>query len=310
MPYPNILFPDLISCTICPRKCTVNRYDGNSGYCRSDAGFHVSSICCHKGEEPLIGGKNGICNVFFSHCNLQCIYCQNSQISANDSKPDNEINDFQIIIDSIITLIKQGCQAVGFVSPSHFIPQMKAIIDEIRHKGFHPIIVYNSNAYDDAEELKRLEPYIDIYLPDLKYLDCKLSGKFSDAADYPETAMIAIKEMYRQKGATLRKLDDFQAESGLIIRHLVLPGFIDNSINVLRWIANNLSTRVHISIMSQYYPVPEVKNHPQLGLKISKEEYLKVVNEMNKLGFINGWIQEFDSNSNYLPDFNISNPFE
>jgi putative pyruvate formate lyase activating enzyme len=303
-------FPELSDCTLCPHQCHANRNSGELGYCKSDAGFHISSICRHKGEEPAISGIDGICNIFFSHCNLQCLYCQNHQISCNQGFPADELRDFNEIMDVICSLLDKGCKAVGFVSPSHFIPHVHAIIRALHDENRHPIIVYNSNGYDSVSELKKLEGLVDIFLPDLKYSDAGLSKEYSDAEDYPEIAKAAIKEIYRQKGSTLRNHDEQQAESGLIIRHLVIPGNIKNSIDILNWIAEELSPRVHISLMSQYYPTTEVLNHPVLGRELKESEYMEVVKEMDRLGMVNGWLQDMNSNKNYRPDFKKEHPFE
>lgn len=299
----------LRNCSMCPRNCNVNRYSNNLGYCKTDASFNISSIFNHCGEEPVISGKNGICNIFFSHCNLQCIYCQNYQISRNKiSLEDNKI-ELEKIIDKVEFYLTQGCEAVGFVSPSHFIPQTKIIINTLKSLGHKPIFVFNTNSYDKLETIREFEGLIDVYLPDFKYSDDKLAKQFSDAVHYRETAINAIKEMYRQKDANLIINDNGYAESGLIIRHLVLPGHVDNSINVLRDIAENISTSVHISLMSQYYPVSNNKKYPELNRKLTAEEYEQVIEEMDKFGFQNGWIQELESSENYLPDFNNKEPF-
>lgn len=302
-------FSDFTCCRLCPRKCQVNRNDGEKGYCNSDALFHISSICKHKGEEPLISGRNGICNVFFSHCNLQCVYCQNHQISSNNHFQKNEFFDFEKIISEIISLLKNGCKAVGFVSPTHFLPQVTMIIHELNLRNFHPVTVYNTNGYDDAVEINKLEGLIDIYLPDFKYIETEIAKNYSGAENYPEFAKAALREMFRQKGSTLRKSNEDYAESGLIIRHLVLPQHVSNSLNVLKWIAEELSPRIHISLMSQYYPTPLVQNHHLLKNKIKKNEYQTVVFEMERLGFINGWIQDMSSGNSYRPDFENTYPF-
>ena len=297
-------------CRLCPRECKVDRTQGPLGWCRSDAGLHLASICLHRGEEPVISGKNGICNVFFSHCNLQCIYCQNDQISNNRSSVKNEITDFEEALRQIIQFLNSGCKAVGFVSPTHFIPHMVAIVEELDARDYHPIVVYNTNGFDQVEELKKLESIVDIYLPDFKYIDSRTSESYSDSAIYANSIKLSLKEMYRQKGSTLRMLDDSCAESGLIIRHLVLPGLVEESKMILRWIAEELSPRVHISLMSQYHPQRKTLHHPVIGRTLLDTEYQDVVNEMTRLGFTRGWSQEPDSHHHYLPDFNRKSPFE
>ena len=300
---------ELKDCAICPRECHADRLKGRSGYCKSDFTFDISLICKHLGEEPVISGVKGICNVFFAHCNLQCSYCQNYQISRNKyNAVSNEMNLKEIVSD-ISSILEDGIDLLGFVSPSHFIPQMKAIVYALHEHGKHPVIVYNTNAYDKVETLKSLENIVDVYLPDFKYSDKKLSTEYSDAPDYPEIALKAIKEMIRQKGTSLRLNDDGQAESGVIVRHLVLPGLQMNSLEVMRTIAEEVSPLIHISLMSQYYPTPDVMNHPLIGRNITKEEYQEVVDEMENLGLHRGWLQEYDSHEHYKPDFFKDHPF-
>jgi putative pyruvate formate lyase activating enzyme len=301
---------ELENCCFCPRTCHASRYSGETGYCFSDAGFNISSICIHKGEEPVISGGKGICNIFFSRCNMQCVFCQNYQISRNDEKGVSRKLELREILERILYILDTGVEAVGFVSPSHFIPQVKIIIEALNQIGRKPVIVFNTNGYDNLSTIRQLENLVDVYLPDFKYMDDHLSELFSGAPKYSLYASKAILEMYRQKGSTLIINDNNYAESGLIIRHLVLPGHVENSLSVLRFIANEISTNVHISLMSQYYPNESVKNHSQLGRVLSAKEYLRVTKEMGKLGFTKGWIQELQSADFYQPDFFNSHPFE
>jgi len=301
---------ELEDCHLCPRNCHANRLKGKSGYCKSDDSFNIASICIHHGEEPPISGKTGICNIFFTNCNLQCIYCQNHQISDNRIFRNHSQMNLEEVVRQVTAILDQGITRVGFVSPSHFIPQVRVIIHEIKSLGYNPIWVYNTNGYDKAETIRSLEGIIDVYLPDFKYSDRHLAWKLSDARDYPDIAAKAIGEMYRQKGSTLILDDDGQAESGIIIRHLVLPGKVDNSLKILRFIAENFSPRVHISLMAQYYPTPQVAGHPFLGRGITAQEYQQVIDEMTLLGMMNGWNQELDSKNTYQPDFNSLHPFE
>ena len=301
---------ELKDCGFCPRNCHVDRFLGETGYCRSDAGFNVASVCIHKGEEPVISGKKGICNVFFSRCNMQCIFCQNYQISRNNAKVISYKMQLQEILDRIIEILDTGVESLGFVSPSHFIPQVKIIIAALDQVGRNPIVVFNTNGYDNVSTIRQLEGLVDVYLPDFKYMDDHLSESYSTAPKYSFYASKAILEMYRQKGSTLITNDNGYAESGLIIRHLVLPGHVENSLSVLRFIANEISTNVHISLMSQYYPNEFVKDHPHLGRVPSENEYSIVTREMEKLGFTKGWTQELHSADFYNPDFSNSHPFE
>ena len=300
----------LSECRICPRNCGVNRFISANGWCRTGAGYSIASIGPHYGEEPIISGKNGICNIFFSHCNLQCIFCQNHQISDNQLVISQNEQDIHAVIERIFLFLEEGCHAVGFVSPSHVVPHVKTIIKILKKQGVKSAFVYNSNGYDSVESLKSLEGLIDIYLPDFKYLDPSLASSYSGAADYPEMASLAILEMYRQKGSTLITDEEGQALSGLIIRHLVLPGHVENSKKILRFIAEELSPRVHVSLMSQYYPVYKAIGHTVLGRELFKDEYQEIIDEMDRLGLFKGWIQNLESSSYYLPDFKKDNPFE
>ena len=300
----------LTHCTLCPRECRVNRFEGGSGYCGMDAGMNIASICIHKGEEPPISGPYGICNIFFYGCNLRCVFCQNHEISRPEQECVKNSLTLGETIDEVEGILSKGITAVGFVSPSHVIPQVKAIIRGLNSRGLKPLIVYNTNSYDKPEVIESLEGMIDIYLPDFKYATPEISGKYSDAADYPQIALKALKKMYWQKGSKLQIDSEGRAEKGILIRHLVMPGHVDESKRVLRIIAEELSTGVHLSLMSQYHPTPFVKSHPFLGRSLYKTEYEIVVEAMENLGFRNGWIQDIDSYRNYRPDFSKENPFE
>ena len=307
-------FPDMLDklrdCDLCPRQCHADRFSENLGYCKSDASFHIPSICIHKGEEPAISGENGICNIFFSHCNLQCIYCQNYQISDNNTSGKSTMMELDAVIRQVTAILDSGISRVGFVSPSHFIPQVKIIIHCIQSLGYNPVWVFNTNGYDKPDTLRSLEGMIGVYLPDFKYMEPALSGEYSDAPDYPEVAARALKEMFRQKGPTLHYGKDGTAESGIIIRHLVLPGHTRNSLKVLNFIAEELSPKLYISLMSQYYPTPRVNCHPRLNTTVSIEEYSLIMSELERLGMYNGWIQELTSASDYRPDFEKIHPFD
>jgi len=300
----------LHDCTLCPRNCHVDRFSNRLGYCRTGAGFTVSSICVHRGEEPVISGLKGICNLFFAHCNLQCSFCQNHQISDNRIDPEPFDLSIDEVVRQITGILDQGIPSVGFVSPSHMIPQVKVIVKAVKNAGYNPIWVYNSNGYDKVETLRELEGMIDVYLPDLKYIDPHLAKQLSDAEDYPRMAGAALKEMLKQQGTTLRVNDDGYAESGLLIRHLVLPGHIGNSLEVLRFIADELSPSVYVALMSQYYPAHRAITDPHLSRSLSLGEYATIVKAMEELGLERGFIQELESFNHYRPDFDKNHPFE
>jgi len=262
------------------------------------------------GEEPVISGPMGICNIFFTNCNLQCTFCQNYQISDNNLDHCSCQMELERIINQVTYILNTGMNIVGFVSPSHFTQHFKIIVRALNEKGIKPTIVYNSNGYDKVETLKELEGMVDVYLPDFKYMDPVISKEYSDAIDYPEVALAALKEMYRQKGSSLVVDNKGYAMTGIVIRHLVLPGHRENSIKVLETIAAEVSNKLHISLMSQYHPNYRVDAHAKLGNTVKPRDYYKVVDAMADLGFTRGWVQEMSSAPYYLPDFRKKHPFE
>ncbi len=214
------------------------------------------------------------------------------------------------VLDQITGILDTGLNIVGFVSPSHFIPQMKIIIRALEMLGYQPTWVFNTNGYDKVSTLRTLEGIIDVYLPDFKYFESDLSRQFSDAPDYPEVAIAALKEMYRQKGSALQINDQGYAESGILIRHLVLPGQENNTHKVLKFIAEEVSHQLHIGLMSQYYPTPAVYSHPVLGRSLSEKEYREAVSALEEFGLHPGFIQGLGSFNHYKPDFDKNHPFE
>lgn len=214
------------------------------------------------------------------------------------------------VLDRVEEIMKTGIRAVGFVSPSHVVPQVKAIMRGLNERGLMPITVYNTNSYDKPETIESLDGMIDVYLPDYKYVSPLISWEYSDAVDYPVVALEAIKKMYYQKGSTLPLDKEGRAENGMLIRHLVLPGQTEESKKVLQSIADELSTGVHLSLMSQYRPTPFVMDHLLLSRTLYKEEYEIVAEAMENIGFRNGWVQDMDSFKNYNPDFSREHPFE
>ncbi len=179
----------LADCTLCPRECGVDRFSGGAGYCGVDAGLNIASICIHRGEEPVISGINGICNIFFTGCNLHCSFCQNHEISHPGFSLHRSENDIESVLSQIEAILSQGITSVGFVSPSHMVPQVKAIIKGLKKRGVNPITVYNTNGYDKKDTIDSLSELIDVYLPDYKYVNPQLSNELSDASDYPAVAL-------------------------------------------------------------------------------------------------------------------------
>ncbi len=300
---------NLENCELCPRSCKVNRINGDLGYCNCNSMPLISSIFLHQGEEPVLSGEKGICNVFFAHCNLQCVYCQNFQISRNQWSENYWLTEYDMIIDKICDNLDNGVELLGFVSPSHQVSQMIQIIKRLRDKGYFPRVVYNTNCYDSVETLRKLEGIVDIYLPDFKYFDNRLGEMYSNVPDYFNVASLALKEMFRQKGSTLIVNDHDIAESGIIIRHLVLPGYYKDSIKILNFIADNFSVKLHISLMAQYYPPDGLNLSLPINRVLSASEYSKVLEKIEELGF-RGWVQELKSADFYRPDFSRKKPFQ
>ncbi len=300
----------IMNCNLCPHECNAMRDTNSYGFCRSLWLPGIASICVHKGEEPVISGDKGIVNVFFTHCNLQCIYCQNRQISNNKVNDESYLTSIDNAVNEIIKLLEPGIPLLGFVSPSHHIDAMERIIAGLHDKGFFPRIVYNSNGYDKISTLRRIENLVDIYLPDYKYADSNLGLELSRVKDYPEIALKALKEMYRQKGSALITDDSGYAISGMIIRHLVLPGYLENTLQILDNIAWEISTGIHLSLMSQYNPQFYQGSNPNLIRKISQEEYDTAISFKESMGIYKGWTQELISNDFYNPDFSLEHPFE
>ncbi|MDR0713071.1 MAG: radical SAM protein [Bacteroidales bacterium] len=297
-----------ISCRVCPHECGIDRRRRPSGFCGGKDTCRVAAICRHAGEEPAVSGEKGVCNVFFAHCNMRCVYCQNHEIS----RPYAAAREMSVaeIAAEILRLLPSCENRVGFVSPSHYVPHVIEIVDRVREAGVNPVFIYNSNGYDRPEMLRLLEGRIDVYLPDFKYSDAVLAQQLSGVNHYPQAALKAIGEMYRQKGAPLWLDENGLAESGLIIRHLVLPGWVEQSVNVLRTIAEELSVKLHLSLMSQYYPPFEIPAFPSLNRSLRADEYDKVLESFFELGFSEGWMQSPDSTHCHHPHFTGDEPFE
>ena len=301
----------LASCDICPRRCKVNRLEGERGFCHSGYLPIVAVVCAHHGEEPPISGSKGSGTVFFGNCNMRCVYCQNYQISQNWRRQESKEMDFHKLAQAMVHLQDGlGCHNINFVSPSHFVPQLARAVLEAVPMGLRVPLVYNSSGYDSVASLRELEGIIGIYLPDLRYASDKWAMRFSRAPDYVGHARAAIKEMYRQVGELVVD-ESGLARSGLIVRHLVLPNGLAGSEESLRWLASEVSPTVAVSIMAQFYPSNQARHIPLLSRTISAGEYEEVLRLVDELGLENGWVQELGAAGNLLPDFERGDaPFE
>ncbi|MDD3471555.1 MAG: radical SAM protein [Syntrophaceae bacterium] len=299
-------FRDLSSpCRMCPRECMVDRLSGEIGYCGAGPLPSHSGILQHFGEEPPLVGIGGAGTIFFTHCNMRCVFCQNYQISRGEC---GEIMSIEELAQEMIKLQKYGASNIEPVSPTH---QMNVFLEALgiaAQRGLDLPVVYNSGGYDSLEALKLLRGVVHVYMPDLKYADSKMSAKYSDCDDYVEVARQAIKEMYDQVGEL--ELDaDGRAIKGLIIRHLVLPNSISGSEQTMLWIRNNLSPKVTISLMSQYSPMYDAIKYPELNRRIKASEYNKIVDYCWDLGLENVFVQDIRSQDSCIPDFRNDKPF-
>ncbi len=298
-----ILDEMLSSCDICPLDCRVNRREGEIARCYSRYLPIVSSYCPHFGEEPPLIGTKGAGNIFFGNCNLRCVYCQNFQISQNyKAELKNEVT-FKRLAEIMLELQDKGCHNIGLVSPTHFVPQIVKALCIAAEKGLRLPLIYNTNAYDSVDVLRFLDGVVDIYLPDLKYSEEMDGYSFSKVKEYPQSARRAIKEMHRQVGGELLIDDDGLLKRGLLIRHLVLPNDLAGSESTLKWIAEELGRDTALSIMSQYYPTNKADSITLLSRHVRESEYDKVLELLDKFELENGWMQNFESQDYYKPDF-------
>ncbi len=305
----------LESCTVCPKDCGNNRLNDEIAACYSGRLPIVSSYTAHFGEEPVLSGKNGAGNIFFGNCNLRCVYCQNFQISQTwKTQKKNEVSH-ERLAEMMLELQNRGCHNIGFVSPTHFAPQMARAIFIAAEKGLKLPIVYNTNAYDSVEVLKLLDGIVDVYLPDLKYAENSVGFEFSKIRDYATFARAAIKEMFRQTGDKLVFDENGLLRKGLLIRLLVLPNDLAGIEENLRWIRDELSPQTAISLMAQYYATNKAASDERyilLSRRISEREWFSAVSLLEDLGMEEGFMQEYESASHYYrPDFtDAKKPFK
>ncbi|MHB8136831.1 MAG: radical SAM protein [Smithellaceae bacterium] len=293
------------SCTLCPRACRVDRTKGELGYCRLPADIVMDCALAHHGEEPPLSGTRGAGTIFLSSCNLGCIYCQNYQISH--SPQGQELTVLQLA-KIMLDLQKRGCHNIEPVTPTPQAPLVMEALCLARAQGLTIPFVYNCGGYENPDVVRMLDGMVDIYLPDFKYGLAEDALLFSDAAGYPRFAIQSLLEMVNQVGDDLI-LENGIAVSGIIVRHLVLPGRLENSQEVLRLLKNEISTKIPISLMSQYTPTGPVKSHPQLGRRITSTEYSRILDYALELGFENLFVQDV-SDSALTPDFDRKNPFD
>lgn len=275
-------------CKVCPHQCKVNRLVGQQGFCRSGKEVIISSYNAHFGEEPPLVGSSGSGTIFFTNCNLRCVYCQNYPISQLGN--GNKVTLLELA-KIMLELQKRRCHNINLVTPTHFVPQILKSLQLAIKMGLRIPIVYNTSGYESVETLKLLDGVVDIYLPDARYADSKIAKKYSAAPNYFEVMKKALKEMYRQVGELIINKSGV-AHSGLIVRHLVLPGGLSGSRKIMRFIAREISPHAYISLMAQYFPAYQASQFPSLSRKINREEYREALQAFKEEGLEDGWFQE------------------
>lgn len=280
----------LESCKLCPRKCGLNRLKGELGFCKAGLAPMVSSFHAHFGEEPPISGYNGSGTIFFTYCNLKCIFCQNYPISHMGEGREVNIEE---LAGMMLKLQKQGCHNINFVTPTHYMPQILEAIFLAKEKGLKVPLVYNCGGYESLESLKILDGIIDMYMPDMKYSDSSVAKKFSSAPDYFEVSKNAVKEMHSQVGDLI--VEKGISKKGLLIRHLVLPDGLAGSEAIFDFIVKEISPHTYVNIMAQYYPCHLAHKFPEINRRITHREYIDALKLAKEKGLSGGFKQILDT---------------
>lgn len=292
-----------MKCDLCPRKCLVDRKKGEKGICGQTENLKVARAALHFWEEPCISGDAGSGAVFFSGCPLHCVFCQNENIANGTVGKEISV---ERLAEIFLELQEKGANNINLVTPGHFVPQITKALDLAKQEGLKLPIVYNTSSYETVETIKRLEGYVDIYLPDFKYMSPGLSKKYSHAPDYAEVAKAAIAEMLRQTGKAVfvNGDEDNLILRGTIVRHLTLPGCMEDSMQILKYLHETYGDMIYISIMNQFTPLSNLEKYPELNRRITDEEYETLVDYAIEIGIENGFIQEGDTaEESFIPAF-------
>lgn len=292
-----------MKCDLCPRKCLVDRKKGEKGICGQTENLKVARAALHFWEEPCISGDAGSGAVFFSGCPLHCVFCQNENIANGTVGKEISV---ERLAEIFLELQEKGANNINLVTPGHFVPQITKALDLAKQEGLKLPIVYNTSSYETVETIKRLEGYVDIYLPDFKYMSPGLSKKYSHAPDYAEVAKAAIAEMVRQTGKAVfvNGDEDNLILSGTIVRHLTLPGCMEDSMQILKYLHETYGDMIYISIMNQFTPLSNLEKYPELNRRITDEEYETLVDYAIEIGIENGFIQEGNTaEESFIPAF-------
>ena len=289
------------NCTLCPRKCGVNRSAGKAGACHVDAQIGVARAALHFWEEPCISGEEGSGAVFFTGCSLGCVFCQNTEISRGQAGENVSV---ERLAEIFLRLQEQGANNINLVTAGHYVPAVAESLRRAKDKGLQIPVVYNSSGYELPDTLRLMEDLVDIYLPDMKYMDGELAEKYSHAQNYPDVAKAALEEMVRQ--CPVCEFDERgRMKKGVIVRHLLLPSHVKDSKAVLKYLHETYQDQIYISIMSQYTPMPQMITYPELNRRVTKREYSRLLDYAMDLGIENGFFQEGDPvGESFIPAFN------
>ena len=291
-----------MTCTLCPRECKVNRNQGENGVCGvSGEDVYLARAALHMWEEPCISGEEGSGTVFFSGCPLRCVYCQNYNIAhAKTGKAVTKERLSEIFLE----LQKKGANNINLVTPTHYTPEIVWAVNQARQNGLKLPIVYNCSGYEKVETLKMLDGIVDIYLTDFKYMEHDIAKRYSHASDYPEVIKAALEEMVRQTGDAVFSEEEMM-QKGVIVRHLLLPGHLENAKAVVQYVYETYGDKVYLSLMNQYTPLPQVEKYPEINRRVTEEEYDELVDFAIEIGVENGFIQEGETaEESFIPEFN------
>lgn len=288
-------------CKLCPRECGINRKKGEIGFCQASNRVKIARAALHHWEEPCISGERGSGTVFFSHCTLQCVFCQNYEISTQGN--GKELTEIELA-EQFLRLQKEGAHNINLVTPTHYVLQIREALKIARQEGLNIPVVYNSSGYEKRETIKLLEGYIDVYLPDFKYYKDKYAIKYSKAPRYLEYVKEAVEEMIKQVGEPIFD-ESGMIQKGVMIRHLMLPGLLFDTKRIVEYIYRTYGDKVYLSLMNQYTPLKHVEKYPELNRKINPKHYDYMIDYAIDLGIENGFIQEGDTASeSFIPAFN------
>lgn len=289
-------------CRLCPRECKANRIEGKAGFCGvAGEGVYLARAALHMWEEPCISGEDGSGTVFFSGCSLRCVYCQNHSIA--NAKAGKEVSR-ERLSEIFLELQEKGANNINLVTPTHYTPEIIWAVKKARGNGLTLPIVYNCSGYEKVNTLKLLDGIVDIYLTDFKYMDKEAAKRYSNAPDYPEVVKSALEEMVRQTGEA-EFSESGMMQKGVIVRHLLLPGYMENAKAVVKYVYETYGDSVFLSLMNQYTPLPQVEKFPEINRRVTEEEYDELVDYAIEIGVENGFIQEGETaEESFIPEFN------